>query len=815
MTERSDEAQIVIIGGGVIGLSIAYHLAQLGCSDVLLLERNQLTSGTSWHAAGIVGPLRASMNLTQLSIYATELFGRLEAETGQATGYRRTGGMWLAQTPERMIELKRIAAMGAMSGLDARMIGRDEISARAPFLHLDDIAGGMWVAEDGQVNPVDLCMAYAKGARAKGIRIVEGVGVANVDTAGDRVRAVQTLQGSTISCDAVVNCAGVWSRGLGALSGVPVPVQAAEHMYVVTEPIDGLPDPFPILRDLDARIYIKEDAGKLVLGGFEPNAKPWDAGSEEGSTPYLMFPDDWEQFEPFMAAGLHRIPQLSQTGIQHFMNGPEGFTPDTRQVMGESPFCDGYFVAAGFNSLGIVSSAGAGRVMAEWLVEGEPPVDVWEVDIARFAPHTATRSFLRERVAEAVGNQFDMHWPYKQMTTARDRRRTPLHDAHAARGAVFGAPADWERPLWFAESEDERKFSYGFGEQAWWKMAAREAECLQNRVGLIELTPFSKFLIEGRGACRHLQILCANDVDVAPGHIVYTQMLNRRGGIEADITVVRHAEECFCIFGGAATRFKDFAWLRRGVDDMGDAAINDVTTLYAVIGVMGPQSRELLSRLSDADFSADGFPYGTSRRLELGPTVVRASRVSFVGELGWEIYAPNEFAVHVHELLCDAGADLGLGHVGHFCVDSCRMEKGFRHWGHDIGPEDTPIEAGLGFAVSMDKNADFIGRDALLRQREKGLERRLLQFAVDGAHPLLLHDERILRDGKPAGRTTSGARGFRTGLSLCLGYVDAVPGERREDTATGNYEVEVAGERFPLIVQHRAPYDAAGVRMRG
>jgi 4-methylaminobutanoate oxidase (formaldehyde-forming) len=814
MAEHPCDARIVIIGGGVIGLSVAYHLAELGVSDVVLLERNTLTSGTSWHAAGIVGPLRANMNLTRLSIYATELFARLEEETGQATGYRRTGGLWLAQTGDRMTELARIAAMGEMNGLDVAMLDPAETALRAPLMRVDDLAGALWVAEDGQVNPVDLCMAYAKGARAGGVRICEGVGVAKVDTSGGRVRSVETLDGETIRCDVVVNCAGVWSHGLGAASGVPVPVQAVEHMYVVTEPIDGLPQPFPVLRDLEARIYIKEDAGKLVLGGFEPHAKPWDADGEQGTRPFLVFPDDWDQFEPFMTAGLNRIPAFETAGIQTFMNGPEGFTPDTSQAMGETPFCRNYFVAAGFNSIGIVSSAGAGRVMAEWIADGEAPMDLWAVDVARFAPHMATRAFMGARVREAVANQFEMHWPYKQMRTGRDRRRTPLHEAFAARGAVFGAPADWERPLWFAETANERSFAYSYGAQCWWPMAEREAKRLQSGVCLFELSPFGKFRVEGAGACALLQRLCAGDVDVEPGRIVYTQMLNRRGGIEADVTVVRHARDSFRVIGAAATRYKDLARLRQGRHDDDRIEIRDITGAYAVIGVMGPHARAVLAGLTDADLAPGGFGFATSRRIDLAGVPVRASRVSFVGELGWEIYVPSAFAVHVHAALCAAGADFGLAHAGHFCLDACRMEKGFRHWGHDIGPDDSPYEAGLSFCVALDKGHDFIGRDALLRQRKAGVTRRLVQFAVTDGHPLLLHDEPILRDGERVGATTSGARGFRTGLSLCLGYVRCAPGETARDLLTGAYEVCVAGERIAVTALARPPYDPSGSRMR-
>jgi 4-methylaminobutanoate oxidase (formaldehyde-forming) len=811
----ADTARVVIIGGGVIGLSTAYHLAKLGLTDVILLERNQLTSGTSWHAAGMVGPLRASMNLTRLAIYATELFPILESETGQGTGYKRTGGLWLAQTDARMQELRRIAAMGEMAGLDARMVGRDEIASIVPQLRVDDLAGALWVGEDGQVNPVDLCMAYAKGARAGGVRLREGVEVVGIDSAGGVVRGVRTATGGQIRCEIVVNCAGVWSRHVGAMAGVPVPVQAVEHMYVVTAPISGLPEPFPLLRDLDARIYIKADAGKLVLGGFEPNAKPWNPLGPEGRRPFLELPEDWDQFEPFMTAGLHRIPSLETAGIQHFMNGPEGFTPDTKQVMGEAPGLRGFFVAAGFNSIGIVSSAGAGKALAEWIVAGEPPMDLWEVDIARFDAASASPHFLSSRVREAVGDQFAMHWPFKQKRTGRGVRRSALHRALAEAGAVFGAPTGWERPLWFAKTDAERDFSYGFGEQCWWSAAAREAEATRERVALYELTPFTKIDVKGPEALRLLQHLCCNDVDVEVGRTVYTQMLNGRGGIEADVTVTRLGETTFRVVSGAATRWKDLAWIARGRDRIeATAEVFDATSAEAVLGIMGPKARDLLQSVTSADLSPEGHPFSASRRIDLGMAEVRATRVSYVGELGWELYVPNEFAEQVYETIRDAGAAHGLAYAGHFCLDSCRLEKGYRHWGHDIGPEETPLEAGLGFTIAWDKPGGFLGREALLRQREAGISRRLLLFALDDAYPLLLHDEPIYCDGRIVGRTTSGGRGFRTGLSLSLGLVAVDPDAPRDAAFERRYEIGVAGERFRLRPLKRPPYDPVGVRMR-
>jgi len=815
MSGGQDQAEVAIIGGGVIGLSLAYHLGKLGCSDVLLLERHTLTSGTSWHAAGVVGPLRASLNLTRLSIYATELFGRLEAETGQATGYRRTGGLWLAQSADRLSELKRIAAMGEMTGLDARILSPVEVGETLPLLRTDDLAGALWVEEDGQVNPVDLSMAYARGARSAGVRIRENAAVTAIEPRRGAGFRLTLADGGQVAAVAVANCAGVWARHVGALAGVAVPVQAAEHMYVVTEPVAGLPAPCPIVRDLDGGIYVKEDAGKLVLGGFEPAAKPWDPAGPSGDTPFLMLPEDWDQFEPFLEAGLNRLPVLETTGIQHFMNGPEGFTPDTKQVMGEAPNLKGFYVAAGFNSIGIVSSAGAGRALAEWIVAGEPPMDLWEVDLARFDPAAASRRFLVERVREAVGNQFDMHWPFKQPRTGRGAKRSPLHDAFAGQGAVFGAPAGWERPLWFAATPDEKEIRYGYGDQAWWPCAAREAAALAEDVTLFELTPFTKILLQGTDTEPFLQRLCANDVAVAPGQTVYTQMLNTRGGIEADVTVARLDDDRFWLVGGAPNRTKDLAWLRRHVNEGERVTIADLTSAYAVLGIMGPKSRDLLQSLTDADLSDDAFPFAASREIAVGMAPLRATRLSFVGELGWELTVASEFARMVHRALVEAGAEFGLRPAGHYCLEACRLEKGYRHWGHDIGPDDTPLEAGLGFAVAWDKPGGFLGRDALLRQKESGVARRLLLFRVTDGAPLLLHDEPIYRDGALVGRTTSGGRGFRTGLTLAFGTVSVPPGTSRNDALAGPYEVGVAGERFPLTALARAPYDPDGTRMRG
>lgn len=804
----------MIIGGGVIGLGIAYHLAELGVTDVILIERNQLTSGTSWHAAGIVGPLRASLNLTHLARYATELFPQLEARTGQTSGYQRTGGLWLARNDDRMVELRRIAHMGEVTGMHVEMIGPAGIAERVPSLSVEGLVGALWVDEDGQANPVDICAAYAKRAKAAGIRIMEGVGCAGFEIENGRVTGVRLTNGETIRCETVINAGGAWARDIGALAGVPVPLQAVEHMYVVTEPIPRLEQPFPIVRDLDEGIYIKGDSGKLVLGGFEPHAKLFHTRSPEGNRPFMELPEDWEQFEPFMTAGLNLVPKLGEIGIRHFMNGPESFTPDTRPLMGESPYLRGFFVAAGFNSTGMMSSAGAGKAIAEWVVDGEPGLDLWALDIARFDRSASSKYFVGARMEESVADLFRMHWPYKQSKAGRDVRRSAFHRQFAEAGAVFGAPTAWERPLWFARNDDEREFCYAMGQQYWWAAAERESKAMAGGVGLFELSPFTKIDVQGRDALALLQYLCANEIDVLVGKAVYTQMLNARGGIEADVTVTRFGETHFRVTSGAATRQKDLAWITRHAGDRGlEAVVSDVTSSEAVLAVMGPRSRELLQSLTDGDLSDAAFPFSTSQLIDIGPANVRATRVSFVGELGFELYVATELAEGLLASITEAGRSVGLVHCGHFALDGCRMEKGYRHWGHDIGPKETPLEAGLGFAVAW-KKTGFLGEDVLRQQKANGVNKRLMHFAVEGANPLLLHDEPIYRDGKYAGLTTSGGQGFRTGLALCLGYIACEPGESRDQLLSSRYEIAVAGERYRLKPLGQPPYDAAGSRLR-
>ena len=801
MTEK---AQVVIVGGGAIGLSIAYHLGHLGVKDVVLLERHQLTSGTSWHAAGIVGPLRASMNLTVLAKYAVELFQKLEGETGQATGYKQTGGLWLAQNVDRLTELKRICAMGDRSGLDTKIISPKEIKDRFNMLHTDDLCGGMWVEQDGQVNPVDLCMAYAKAAKANGVIIRENSSVVGLESKYGAVSAVQLADGSQIECDKLVNCAGAWAKQLGELSGVNIPLVACEHIYVVTEPVAQLPELVPVVRDLEGGVYIKEDSGKLVLGTFEANPKHWQSSTKD--EPYLMFNEDWDHAQPMLEAGMHRLPIIGEHGITYFMNGPESFTPDTKQIMGEAPELKNYFVAAGFNSIGVMSSAGVGKVMAEWIRDGEAPMDLWEVDITRLDPLFCNDEFLIKRLPESVFNQFDIHWPFKQYKTGRDLRRSPWHDLLLDEGAVFGAPTGWERPLWYAPDESEQSIQYSYGVQSWWPAARREALHCQHHVSLFELSPFTKIEISGGDAVGFLQRLCCSDIDVEIGRAKYTLMLNRRGGIEAEVTMSRIGTDAFWLTSGAATRFKDLYWVKKRLDREEGVSISDITDSRAVLGLMGPDSRELMQRLSDANFFDDGFAFSSFKPITIAGCNVIATRLSFVGELGWEISVPVAQANQVYQAIVNAGAEFELGHAGHFCLDSCRLEKGYLHWGHDMESGETPFEIGLGFTVNFDKNVDFIGKQALIEQKKSGWTKQLLLCEVLAENVLILHDEPVYLNNEVVGYCTSGGIGFRTNKTLCFIMVKKDTGASITSLSSQPYQIAVAGEKFKLRVLEKPPY---------
>ncbi|WP_170336331.1 GcvT family protein [Ruegeria arenilitoris] len=794
---------VVIIGGGAIGLGLAYHLA--GRAKVTLLERNQLTSGTSWHAAGIVGPLRATPNMTQLAMYARELFPKLKEQTGLSTGYRKTGGFWLARKEARMDELHRISALGRHFGLTPSIITAQAVRNAVPGLDTDGIVGALAVAEDANVNPVDLCMAYAKAARAQGVDIRENVQVADLLIENGAAKGVRLADGSEILADQVALCAGAWSKRLADAAGIALPLQAVEHMYIVTEPMNGLPNPYPVLRDLDRGIYVKGDAGKLVIGGFERDAKVWDAFGPEGDRPFLEMPEDWEQFMPFMEAALTLVPALAEAGIQHFMNGPESFTADTKPLIGQTPEVDRLFVAAGMNSVGVMSSAGIGRVLADWIIDGEPPMDLWEVDIARVDPLTASNEHVEARMEEAVSDAFTLHWPFKQPKAGRGLRKSVLHDRWEVAGAQFGLTAGWERGLWYARDDSEKNLPYSVGDQPWYPIAVREAAQMEDGVALVDLSPFGKFDIKGPDALELMQFLATANIDVGPGQAVYTPITNAKGGTEADVTIARIAQDHFRMTSGAAIRQKDMAWLRRHSAGR-NVSVEDMTDTEVVIGVMGAGSRKLLKSLSPDDW--DDFPFSTFKKVTVAEQPATATRVSFVGELGWELSVANHLAGPAFDALYAAGARP----LGHFSLDGCRIEKGFKHWGHDLGPEITPLEAGLGFAIDWSK--DFLGKEALLQQKEQGLTRKQVMFDLP-SHPLVLHDEPIWENGRVVGMTTSGARGVRTGQTLALGMIEIAQGEELSATCERKFEIEIAGKRHTATVLQRVPFDPKGERMRG
>ena len=788
-------ARVIVVGGGIVGCSVAYHLTRLGWADVLLLERKKLTCGTTWHAAGLVGQLRATLNLTKLARYTAELYAGLEAETGQATGFKRTGSVSIASTPARFEELRRGASMAKTFGLDVEVISPAQVRELWPLLDGDDVVGGVYLPGDGQTNPTDTTMALAKGARQAGARILEDVKVTGVNTANGRVTGVRTEQGD-IAAEVVVNCAGMWGREVGLMAGVNVPLHACEHFYAITEPVTGMPAGLPVLRDPDSCTYFKEDAGKILFGAFEPRAKPWGMDGIPEDFCFDELPEDIDHFTPILEAAMARVPALQTAGIRRFFNGPESFTPDNRYLLGEAPELRGFFVAAGFNSIGIQSAGGAGKVLAEWIVDGHPPMDLWDVDIRRMQPFQGGASYLRQRAGEALGLLYAMHWPYRQYETVRGLRRSPLHSRLVAHDACFGEVAGWERPNWFAPPGVEPVYEYSYGRQNWFPHAAAEHMAARRNVALFDLTSFAKFLVQGPDSENILQTVCSNDLAIPPGRVVYTPWLNERGGIEADVTVSRLAEDRFLVVAGAATAVRVLDWLRRTMPEAARVSVTDVTSAYAVLAVMGPNSRDLLASVSTADLSKAAFPFAALREIEICTAPVLAQRMSYVGELGWELYVPSEYAGGVFDTLWAAGVDHGLRLAGMHTLDSCRLEKGFRHWGHDIGDEDTPLEAGLAFACAFDKTPPFIGREALQRQRQDGVKRSLVQFVLDDAGPLLYHNEPIVRDGRIVGRLTSGAYGHALGRAVGMGYIADPGGVDAAFVQAGRYQIEIAGERF-------------------
>ncbi|MFT5194229.1 MAG: glycine cleavage system T protein [Candidatus Promineifilaceae bacterium] len=807
-------SQVVIIGGGIVGASIAYHLTKLGMTDVLLLERKTLTSGTTWHAAGLVGQLRATQNMTKLAQYTSNLMAGLAEETGQETGFVQNGSVSVASNKERFEELKRGASMAKVFGLEVDVITPKQIADYWPLVNTDDLVGGVWLPGDGRTNPSDTTMAFIKGAKMYGATVHEHIKVTGITQKDGRVTGVDTDQGH-VTCEIAINCAGMWGREVGKMAGARVPLHAAEHFYIITEPIEGLKKDLPTLRDPGGYTYYREEVGAILAGFFEPNAKPWGMKGIPDHLEYIRLGEDWDHLGDAFDKMAHRMPVTESAGIHTFFNGPESFTPDDRYHLGESPELKNFYVAAGFNSIGIQSSGGAGKVLAEWIVNGHPPMDLWDVDVRRNAPFMNNHNFLRERTREGLGLLYAMHWPFYQFETSRNVRKSALHDRLAAASACFGTAAGWERPNWFAPEGVEPKYEYSYGRQNWFEHSAAEHQAVREAVGVFDQSSFSKFIIQGRDAVSFLNRICGAQIDVPINKVAYTQLLNVRGGIEGDVTVTRLAKDEFYLLDAAATQNRTVNWLKSQIQEDEFVTVTDVTSGWVMLGVMGPNSRQLLEKLTDADLSNEAFPFGTSQEIDLGMAIVRATRMTYVGELGWEINAPTEFAQHVYDEIMAAGADLGVKNCGYHAMSSLRMEKGYRHWGDDITDEETPVQAGLRFAVDFTKES-FNGKDVLVAQKANGVSKRLVQFKLEDENYLLYHNEPVWRNGEMVGYITSGMFAHTFNAAIGMGYVSHPDGEpvTAAYIREGEFEIEIAGEIVKAKAQLRPFYDPKSKRTK-
>lgn len=812
--EFPTQARVVIVGGGIIGCSVAYHLTKLGWTDVVLLEQGQLSGGTTWHAAGLVGQLRSHANMTGLIKYSTQLYSELEAETGLATGWKNCGSLSVARTADRMTVLKRTAASARAQGVDIEVISAREAQEKWPVMAIDDLVGAVWLPGDGKANPTDLTQSLAKGARNRGARVIERVRVTGIKTKDGRATGVSTDKGD-IAAEIVVNCAGQWARKVGAMCGVTVPLHSAEHMYIVTGKIEGVHPDLPVLRDPDGYIYFKEEVGGLVMGGFEPEAKPWGMNGIPDDFEFALLPDDWDQFEILMQNALIRVPQLENSEVKKFYNGPESFTADNNFILGEAPELRNFYVGAGFNSMGIASAGGAGRALAEWIVNGAATMDLWPVDIRRFAGFNNNPRWLHDRVKETLGLHYAMPWPNRELDTARPFRRSALYDRLAAKGACFGSKMGWERANWFAAPGEKPETQYSFGKQNWHEAVKREMKATREAAGIFDQTSFAKILVQGRDAASVLSRICAADIDVEIGRSVYSGLLNERGGYESDLTVMRLGREKFLIVTGSAQAVHDADWISKNVPEDAHVTLTDVTSSYAVLALMGPRSRDILGKLTSADLSNAGFPFATIREIDIGYATAYANRMTYVGELGWELIVPTEFAVGVYEALHEAGREHGLTDCGYYALEALRIEKGFRAWSRELTPDINPYEAGLAFAVSMDKPGGFIGKEALAAAKAKSkLTRRIVQFTVDDAAPMLWGGELILRDGKPVGEVRSAAYGHTLGRSVALGLLHNEAGVDKDFIENGRFEIDLAGERYTATAHLKAPYDPKSERVK-
>ena len=807
-------SRAVIIGGGISGCSVAYHLAKLGWTDIVLLERKKLTSGTTWHAAGLIGQLRNSQNMTRLAKYSAELYVDLANETGIETGMKQNGSITVALTESRKEELNRQAALARAFGVEVSEIGPGEIKDQYPILDTADVLSGVFLPKDGQADPANIALALAKGARQMGVQIEEGVTVTDVDIDNDQVQGVEfSLENGEkgyITSKIVINCGGMWARELAEKSGVVIPLHACEHFYIVTEPIEQLGQ-LPVLRVPDECSYYKEDAGKIMLGAFENRAKPWGMKGIPDDFCFDQLPEDLEHFEPILSLGIKRIPLLNSVGIRTFFNGPESFTPDNRYYLGESTSCTGYWLAAGYNSIGIVSSGGAGMALAKWITEGEPPFDLWEVDIRRAEPFQRNRNYLKNRVTESLGLLYADHFPYLQPETSRNIRRSPFHSYLKDLGAVFGEVAGYERANWYAFKGQKPEYEYSWGRQNWFENQQLEHQSVREDIGIFDMSSFGKIKVEGDDALVLLQYLCTAQMDVPVGKIVYTQILNSKGGIESDLTVSRLSKNSFLLVVPCATLQRDLKLLKT-FSKSKNVVVVDISASEGVLSIMGPKTRDLLAHLSPNDFSNEAHPFGTWKSIEIASGVARAHRVSYVGELGWELYISSDQCAHVFEEIWKVRDQVNFRLCGFHTLDSCRIEKAYRHFGHDITDEDNLIEAGLGFTAAMSKS-DFVGKQAILERKASGVDRLMLQFLLNDPSKMIYHHEPIMRGKEIVGYLTSGNYGHYLGSGVGLGYVNC-RGLTKEKILNFDYFIDVAGEVTPVKASIKPFYDPKSHRVR-
>jgi sarcosine dehydrogenase len=813
MTALPSHAEVIVIGGGIVGCATAYHLAKDHKAEVLLLERGKLTSGSTWHAAGLVGQLRSSASITQVLRYSVELYKRLAEETGLETGWKMTGCLRLAMNAERWTEYRRLATTAQSFGLEMHLLSPSEVKTMWPLMQTEDLLGASFLPSDGQASPSDITQSLAKGARMHGAQIHEGVAVSGFDIVGRRVGAVRTNMG-TIDCDKLVLCAGQWSRQLAQTAGVRVPLQPVKHQYVITEKIDGVSPGLATLRDPDRRTYFKEEVGGLVFGGYEPNPIPWTMGDLPVEFEFQLFEDDWDHFEQHMMQALARVPALERAGIKQMINGPESFTPDGNFILGRAPELQNFFVGCGFNAFGIASAGGAGWVLSEWVKSGEAPMDLWVVDIRRFSNLHDDRRWVRDRTLEAYGRHYTVAYPHEEYESGRPRIVSPLYERLKSRRAIFGSKLGWERPNWFATAGAEPRDIYSMGRQNWFASVGREHDLVRNHAGLFDQSSFAKYELRGMDVGKALSWICANDVAKPPGRLTYTQMLNSRGGIECDLTVARLAEDHFFIVSGTGFRTHDAAWISDHIKPGLDARLIDITENYGTLSLMGPKARDILSAVSRDDVSNEAFPFGHVRRICIADHQVRALRVTYVGELGWELHMPIDALGDVFDLLMEKGKSHQLAPVGYRALESLRLEKFYRAWGSDITPNDNPFEAGLGWAVKLKSDVMFLGREAMERQSNSKLGKKLACFICDDPEIVLLGRETILRDGEQVGYLTSGGFGYTVGKPIGLGYIRKPEGLTDDFIHAGHYELLVAQDRVTCKVSLGAVYDAANRRVK-